>query len=128
MASPSPRWPMGMTLFEELMVRMLPPTSLSLRRALRRLPPRILSLPCAGELVLDDGAARAMANKKSLLPAGTPASRPEGGAAMLSLHLARSCYAPPHVAKHAWRGPRAMHTHVSGSLATMHVAWHCSYV
>jgi len=29
----------------------------------------ILSLPCAGELVLDDGAARAMANKKSLLPA-----------------------------------------------------------
>lgn len=30
----------------------------------------ILSLPCSGELVLDDGAARAMANKKSLLPAG----------------------------------------------------------
>mmetsp|Transcript_37314 Transcript_37314/g.97340 ORF Transcript_37314/g.97340 Transcript_37314/m.97340 type:complete len:438 (+) Transcript_37314:98-1411(+) len=30
----------------------------------------ILSLPCAGELVLDDGAARALASKKSLLPAG----------------------------------------------------------
>lgn len=30
----------------------------------------ILSLPVSGELVLDDGAARAVANKKSLLPAG----------------------------------------------------------
>jgi len=30
----------------------------------------ILSLPAAGELVLDDGAARALGNKKSLLPAG----------------------------------------------------------
>mmetsp|Transcript_31400 Transcript_31400/g.46840 ORF Transcript_31400/g.46840 Transcript_31400/m.46840 type:complete len:146 (-) Transcript_31400:101-538(-) len=30
----------------------------------------ILSLPSAGELVVDDGAARAMANHKSLLPAG----------------------------------------------------------
>jgi len=30
----------------------------------------ILSLPVAGELVLDDGAARAIANKNSLLPAG----------------------------------------------------------
>jgi len=30
----------------------------------------ILSLPCAGELALDDGAAEAMANHKSLLPVG----------------------------------------------------------
>lgn len=30
----------------------------------------ILSLPAMGELVLDDGAARAMSHKKSLLPAG----------------------------------------------------------